>query len=383
MSTQKKTLGLYIHIPFCSFMCHYCDFAKTANWDATLISEYMEGLKKQLEFWLTEYVEKQNYTIDTLFLGGGTPGLLDREYEGLFEVFSKYNIQFQEATIEVNPENITDEKLKIWKSLGFSRLSMGVQSFQEKGLKALTRQHSREQLFSALEKAQSVFDNVNCDLIYAWPGQTLEDWKADLEIAESLDLSHLSLYCLTLEEKTPFGRAHSRGVFASKNDEFQEQCYEYARKFLQKQSWEHYECSNWSRKGKNCVHNAKYWQDQCFIGVGAGACGYVPEGNIGMRYAYTRKERLFTKNEASFEVDPRDAQDWLTEYVGCGLRYKEGLDLDRIASKTGLEFRAEGLVKKGLEEGKLRLEASRLYLDTNEWFRETRWCLELLRCFYP
>jgi len=390
LKTSQKTLGLYIHIPFCTFMCHYCDFAKTANWNESLIHEYVQTLNKHLELWLSEFVEKQGYTIDTLFIGGGTPGLLGSEYEILFRTFDRYRISFKEASIEVNPENITQDKLSLWKQFGFNRLSMGIQSFQEKGLKTLTRQHTPKQLRNALELALSSFNNVNCDLIYAWPGQSMEDWKKDLSSVHEFPISHLSLYCLTLEARTPFGRAHSRGVF-TENDVFQEECYEYAREFLHAQNWDHYECSNWSRENRNCEHNAKYWQDQYFIGVGAGACGYVPGGSVGQRYSYTRKERIFSKtqmdgiedykNLAICEFEIRNLEDWLTEYVGCGLRYKEGIDLDLIQFKTGCMFKPRGLCTEALRDGRLKIIGSRLYLAPSEWIRETRWCLEVLKTF--
>lgn len=386
---NSKKLGLYVHIPFCTFMCHYCDFAKTANWDDSLIREYVRTLNLHLEVWLQEFVEKRGYSVDTLFVGGGTPGLLGSEFETLFRTFDRYKISFTEASIEVNPENVTEEKLFLWKSFGFNRLSMGMQSFQEKGLKALTRQHTPQQLRIALEKTLHTFDNVNCDLIYAWHGQNINDWKADLASIQEFPISHLSLYCLTMEQRTPFGRAHSRGVFGPENDVFQEECYEYARNFLQTQGWEHYECSNWSRPGKNCAHNAKYWQDEYFVGLGAGACGYVPSEKIGLRYAYTRKERVFTKGLLSdhyktlpnCEFETRTAEDWLMEYVGCGLRYKEGIDLERIASKTGCVFKPHGLCELALSDGRLRVSGSRLYLAPSEWIRETRWCLEVLKSF--
>lgn len=387
---MKNSLGLYIHIPFCTFMCHYCDFAKTANWDQSLVDDYMKALNAHLHIWFREYVEKRGHSIDTLFLGGGTPGILASELEGIFETLEYYKVKVHDACLEVNPENINDEKLSKWKSLGFNRISMGVQSFQEKGLKTLTRQHTPEQLHSALEKTLNVFQNVNIDLIYGWNGQSLQDWEKELSNLEKYAIQHLSLYCLTIEERTPFGRAENRGRLLSKNDIFQEQCYELARHYLKSRNWEHYECSNWSLPGRNCTHNSKYWQDQYFIGVGAGACGYVPDGEVGKRYSYTRKERLFTKTHLESadykqlphcEWEERNAEDWLTEYVGCGLRYKQGIDLEYILRKTGLQFQAQGLLKEALQDGRLRLEAQRLYLAQSEWFRETRWCLEVLKSF--
>lgn len=391
MTNTRAPLGLYIHIPFCSFQCHYCDFAKTANWDRTLIRNYMQVLSQHLDIWLREFVCIQGYSIDTLFLGGGTPGLLGDELEPLFQTLERFGIRCEEATIECNPENISIDKVKIWKDFGINRLSMGIQSFQAHGLQALTRQHSPEQLHRSIELACDTFSNVSCDLIYAWPGQKHADWEHDLHQLQRYPLSHASLYCLTYEDRTPMGRAHYRGRLGRDADDFQEECYQMARQFLSEQGWTHYECSNWTRNSHISRHNAKYWQDAYFIGVGVGACGYVPVGDIGLRYGYQRKERPFTKNPpsecASFrelpfcDFETRTKDDWLIEYVGCGLRYSAGIDLNLIQQKTTQTLQPQGLVAEALGDGRLHIKDGRLHLSSAEWFRETRWCLEVLKSF--
>lgn len=387
-------LGLYIHIPFCSFMCHYCDFAKTANWDPRLLQDYIRALDLHLEAWLEEYVAKRAYNIDSIFIGGGSPSLLTDEWAPIFARLDKYKVKAHEISLEANPEHISERSLRIWREFGINRLSVGVQTFQEKGLKFLTRQHKALQIEEALHHAALYFDNISCDLIYAWSGQNIDDWHQDLEKVFKHKLSHLSLYCLTYEDKTPIGRAHKNGKILASDDEFQEACYLIARQFLKAKGWDHYECSNWSLPDKNCQHNIKYWQDQYYIAVGNGACGYLPEGDFGTRYRYQKNERLFTRDSqiqnlsfknspvlAFCELDARSKEDWLTEYVGCGLRYNAGIDLAWIAKKTGWNFLAHGLVKEALAKGTLNISNQRLRLSPEEWFRETRWCLEILECF--
>lgn len=375
-------------------MCHYCDFAKTANWDRKLLQDYIQALDLHLAAWLEEYVAKRSYNIDSIFIGGGTPGLLTEEWVPIFARLDKYKIKANEISLEANPENINENSLQSWKNLGINRISVGVQTFQEKGLKFLTRKHNPKQLEEALAQVALYFDNISCDLIYAWSGQNIDDWNQDLELALKHKLTHLSLYCLTYEDKTPIGRAHKKGKIPNSDEEFQEACYLSARQLLKTRGWEHYECSNWSLSDKNCQHNSKYWQDQYYIGIGNGACGYLPEGDFGTRYRYQNNERLFTrespKQDLSFEsspilsfceLDPRTKEDWLTEYVGCGLRHKAGIDLARIHKKTGWDFQAHGLVKEALSGGSLKISNECLLLGPEEWFRETRWCLEILGCF--
>lgn len=390
MLFNSNKLGLYIHIPFCRFMCHYCDFAKTANWGPDLVQAYMKVLHQHLEAWLKEFVFEKRFEVDTLFLGGGTPGLLTQEYETLFQILNRHKIQIKEASLEVNPENISKENLLIWKSLGFNRISIGIQSFHRKGLKTLTRQHEVQALDKALSQACEVFDNVSADLIYGWQGQSLEDWIDDLNKVLSYPIKHLSLYCLTLEERTPFGRAYQRGSLDAQEEEFQERCYEEAKCLLAKRGWFHYECSNWALSTEYiCFHNEKYWKNEPYIGVGAGACAYLPVDKLGLRYQYTRKERVFTKNggiqtpilgESSdlIEFESRTDEQWLMEYVGCGLRYVEGIDLNLIHSVTGKVFNPRDLCVAALSDGRLKLDKGRLFLSPDEWFRETRWCLEVI-----
>ncbi|MBI2603300.1 MAG: coproporphyrinogen III oxidase family protein [Deltaproteobacteria bacterium] len=361
-------------------MCHYCDFPKTANWDRRLLEDYLSSLRRHLDAWLV-LSQERGLTFDTVFVGGGTPGLLTSEFGPLFELLSGFGVRADEISLEANPENITPAHLKSWKALGFNRLSIGVQSFQESGLRLLTRQIEVKAVLEALKDACAVFDNVSIDLIYGWPGQTVEDWQKDLAQALQFPLSHLSLYCLMFEEKTPLGRSFRRGQIDALSEETQVAFYQEACEILDASGFSHYECSNWARPGKECLHNIKYWQNDPYVGIGAGACGYLPDDSVGLRYSYGRNERSFTHlDPMSILPEERVPIDWLREYVGCGLRYQAGLDLNE-AKKRGFVFSPRGIVAEALHDGRLSLSGNCLTLSKSEWLRETRWCLETLECF--
>lgn len=389
----KQKLGLYVHIPFCSRICHYCDFAKTANFTDDHVAIYLEAIYKQLTAWALTMSDQQKFT--SVFFGGGTPGLLSREYEKLMELIHTLTKSGAEITLESNPANVTRERVAVWRSLGFNRLSIGVQSFDPHGLKALTRDHSSKQARDALELAVATFPKTNGDLIYGWPGQSMDSWQSDVEGMIEVGINHLSLYALTLEGQTPFARAQRRGALEAISDDELAGFYERACEILASHGFGHEEVSNWSRLGGRCEHNWLYWQADKFIGIGAGAHGYVDDGsNIGLRYSYPGDLRAFLRVagqgilEKKVTVESiilgtggqidrdRDLNSWLLEYVGCALRSEDGLDLQRLKN-NGFKFQPNAKVLRALAEGRLLHSGDRLKALESEWFRETSWSFEL------
>ena len=172
-------LGLYLHIPFCSSVCHYCDFAKTANFQEQHVEKYLQTLEWQLRAWRDALPAGTKFT--SVFFGGGTPGLLGREYESLMRAVRDMLVAGAEVSLESNPGNVTEKKIAIWRDLGFNRISVGVQTFDPLGLRVLTRDHSCEDSKRALELAAKHFPKSNGDLIYGWPGQDIKIWQNDLE----------------------------------------------------------------------------------------------------------------------------------------------------------------------------------------------------------
>lgn len=394
-----------MHIPFCSYLCHYCDFAKTALFDEGLIQGYFRRLQQDLELWLTFMKAKDpDFRFDSVFLGGGTPGLFAREYEALVALWTPWLRPGAEVSLEANPDNITPEALRTWKGLGWNRLSLGVQSFQSSGLQALTRQHGVEGSRRAIDTALAVFPNLNIDLIYGWPGQSQDLWHRDLSDAVSMGLPHLSLYTLTYESRTPIGRRQQRGLIRAADDEELFAYYRIAQEQLLTAGYEQEEVSNWSKPGFSCRHNWLYWQDQGFLAIGAGATGYIPAASgAGIRYrigsdmrAYARAvgnggigkasgsiiEAQIVQTAGQVEVD-RDTDAWILEYVGSSLRTRRGVDMRHISAKTGRIFQPRPALLEGLKRGLLSLKDERFIVVTpEEWFRETSWSVEVSMSFF-
>lgn len=402
---ETKKWGLYLHIPFCSQICHYCDFAKTALYDQSLIKQYFGCLRRDLQNLLAYYSHTiPEFKISSVFLGGGTPGLFAREYEDLVKLWAPFLTSDAEVSLEANPDNVTIEALQIWRDLGWNRLSIGIQSFQAAGLKFLTRQHDAAAALPALERALLFFPNLNIDLIYGWDGQSDAMWREDLKQALALGIPHLSLYTLTFEPRTPIGRRQIRGLIPAVGDDTLFQRYSIARDILASQGFEHDEVSNWSRPGFACQHNWLYWQDCGFLGLGAGATGYHPEfSGPGIRYrinpdlrAYVRRESIpngvnlplvtplpLLIGQVGGQVEEeRDSESWLFEYVGSSLRSNRGTDLLRVIRKTGGDWQPRPTVVWGFEQGKLNLKDGQyLVLTEEEWFRETAWSVEVSMSF--
>jgi len=391
---NNAPLGLYVHIPFCSALCNYCDFAKTANYGKVHVKEYLDVLLTQLIQWKNILGPEKKFT--SVFFGGGTPGLFAKEYDSLMGVIHEMSAQGAEVTLEANPDNVSLENIQTWKSLGINRLSVGVQTFDEKGLKDLTRQHSIHKALSALELASKNFPKSNGDLIYGWNGQTLESWRRDLEMMVSTGVDHVSLYALTYEGHTPFARAERRGIrHAMPGDDLAER-YKIASEFLKDRNFVHEEVSNWAKEGTSCEHNWLYWRANYYVAIGAGAHGFLDDGTpIGLRYHYPSDFRELIRRQNSRAIDAsqrsysdlvvaqggaidrdRDLEAWKLEYVGCGLRCQDGVNLEKL-SQIGFTFRPSATLQRATAEGYLFQEGSELRLIKEEWFRETAWSLEV------
>lgn len=405
MDTSKwlGPFGLYVHIPFCEHLCRYCDFVKSVNFSEGLVRRYFENLSAHLGAWLESTLwadsikEKKLATVN---FGGGTPGLFGFEYEPIF--FRLYPVlqDRAEVSIEINPRNATADNLQVWKSLGVNRVSIGVQSFNEAGIRFLTRDHTHEEAIDSIVRVMSEIPNINVDLIYGWPGQDLDIWKNDLQQAVSLGVKHLSLYNLTFEQSTPLGIALKRGEFDRQPDDLLAGYYDAAMEILDAAGFCHDEVSNWSKPGFTCDHNWLYWRGRNFIGIGCGAHGFLPGPSpIGTRYSYPLGPKQFIERtsipkftlesslatdlaNAGLVVENRSNESWLIEYVGCALRSAHGINIPHAEAITGMTFTPNRFVKRAIEEGSLTLGSNGfLVLCKREWFRENAWCLEILSSF--
>lgn len=391
--TSMAPLGLYVHIPFCSAICHYCDFAKTANYSDDHVVQYFVHLERQLIEWKRFLSPMQKFS--SVFFGGGTPGLFTHQYDRLMTLIRDMSSSGAEISLEANPDNVTDDAVSIWRGLGFNRLSIGVQTFDPRGLKDLTRTHSARGAIEALELAAKYFPKSNGDLIYGWAGQDASSWVSDLRQLVSTGVNHISLYSLTYEGQTPFARAERRGVRTQEQDDVLAQYYELACEILADAGFNHEEVSNWSKPGASCDHNWLYWRGHHYVGVGAGAHGFVDDQSaIGLRYSYPSNFRDLTRRNNAGSLDHldkamdlvktlgaqiealRDLESWKLEYVGCGLRCKDGIDLVPLMQR-GFVFKPNSKVQRAFSEGLMALHANRLSLVNSEWFRETSWAYEV------
>jgi len=278
---MAEPLSLYLHIPFCTAKCGYCDFNSYANHDH-LIPSYTQTLLREAELWRKATKDRP---IATVFLGGGTPSLLPLEevralFGGLRSVFGF--VPDAEVTLESNPGSLDEAYLRGLLDAGINRLSIGVQSLHDDELRALDRLHSADDARAAYRAARAAgYENVNLDLIFGLPEQPLERWQETLEEAVSLRPEHLSLYALTVEDGTPLARDVARGRTPAPDPDNQADQYEWTQRRLAQAGYEQYEISNWALPGYRCRHNLTYWECREYLGLGAGAHSYLN----GVRFA--------------------------------------------------------------------------------------------------
>jgi oxygen-independent coproporphyrinogen-3 oxidase len=273
--TASEGIGLYLHIPFCTAKCGYCDFNSYAGHEH-MIPSYAETLLKEAALWHTAVGERQ---LETVFFGGGTPSLnpaaeMRRILDGLR---ATYRIMPDaEVSLEANPGSLDSDYLRALRDAGFNRLSIGVQSFDDEELVTLDRIHTAQDARDAVRAARDAgFANVNVDLIYGLPDQEMRAWQRTLEEAIALGPEHLSLYALTVEEGTPLARDIARGRTPAPDADAQAEQYEWTQDRLARAGYEHYEISNWARPGHRCAHNLLYWRNREYLGLGAGAHSHL------------------------------------------------------------------------------------------------------------
>lgn len=318
--------GLYIHVPFCSSKCNYCDFNSYAG-KLDMAGEYFDCMKKEIELY---HDEMQYNLIDTIFIGGGTPTCVDHGFIGeiLAACRSAYKVSDTcEITIESNPGTLDEEKLAAYKSYGINRLSTGLQAYQGNLLKYLGRQHSAQDFISGVEAAKNAgFVNINADVIFGIPGQTMEDWKETLNVLVEAGITHVSAYSLKIEEGTKFGDMLESGNLIQAEDELDRKMYHYAIEFLNKNGFSQYELSNFAKEGYECKHNLTYWRCIDYLGLGAGAHSYLQD--IRFSNEYSIEDYISVLKKGKKPVDERYQVDFcerMSEYMFLGLRLTKGI----------------------------------------------------------
>lgn len=342
---------IYIHFPYCLYKCHYCDFNSHAyekegiphkNYKATLLKE-IELKINDLELKQTSFTKDP---IETIFIGGGTPSLMDpKDLEDvLFDLNSRFGFSENiEVTLEMNPGTVTQEKLKEFKTIGVNRVSIGVQSFQEKYLKSFGRIHTSEEAKKVISQAKSIFENLSIDLIFGFPGQTLEEWQENLKIAADFDLPHLSCYSLTAEEGTIYTADIKKGVLQESDNDTLYSMQKYTYDFLKTKGYQTYEISNFSKPKKECRHNLAYWCYQSYLGLGAGACSqFVLKSDNQFVERQTNQKlpetymRTVADGENYFLQESINQKTAMIEYLMMGFRTCQGISLDEFEMLFGV-----------------------------------------------
>ncbi len=350
--------GIYIHIPFCKQACYYCNFHFTTSLRRK--NELVAALLSEINF---RKAYLQNEQIETIYFGGGTPSLLQLSDLRLQieKISSIYNIiPGAEITIETNPDDITDEKLKGWKEIGINRLSIGVQSFFEEDLKWMNRAHSAEQAMANLELAKKYFNNISIDLIYGTPLLSNENWKQNVNKAIEYNIPHLSCYALTVEPKTALHKMIREQQSDDINPDKQSEQFLLLMQWMEEMGYEHYEISNFAKPGFRSKHNSSYWQGKKYIGIGPSAHsfdGASRQWNISNNNIYIDS---INKGIIPCEKEVLTTTQQLNEYIMTSLRTMEGLDLNRFEEGASCELRA--MSKKYIERRLIGEEKNHLRL---------------------
>jgi putative oxygen-independent coproporphyrinogen III oxidase len=319
---NEEVKSLYVHIPFCANICHYCDFCKV-YYHKPWIQGYLKQLKKEIDSY------RIPVNLNTIYIGGGTPSLLtDDELNNLFEILSPYTKAIKEYTIEVNPETLTLAKARLFSKYGVNRVSLGVQTFNQEVLKDLNRSHCNQDVLNSINWLLKVgINNISIDLIHGFNNTNEKTILNDLEMAISLPIKHISYYSLIIEEHTIL---HQKNLKEMK----QEQAsilYDLIKDKLIENGFEHYEISNFAIKGFQSLHNKVYWQNLNYYGVGCGASGYL--NNI--RYTNTKSINSYLKGKTTYEIIEISKSDQAFEELMLGLRLVDGILVDNYIKKYG------------------------------------------------
>ena len=342
-------MSIYIHIPFCTTICTYCDFCKM-YYNKKYVGEYLDSLKNEIE------ERYKGEKVKTIFIGGGTPTSLDEnELIKLLEIIKIFdvcdNIEF---TIESNIESITEDKLKIMKDYGVNRLSIGVQSLNDDVIKILGRVHTKEEVYSKVALVKKYFDNVSIDMIYAVTSD-VEAVKTDIRELLKLDIPHISAYSLIIEDKTIL----KINDFQSIDEDVDYKMYRYIEQTLEDNGYIHYEISNYAKKGYESKHNLVYWNNEEYYGFGLSSTSYI--GNV--RRENTKNLNKYLNGIYLAEENYEDKDVRMENEIMLGLRKVEGLNLDTFKKKYNIDLDTRYNITSLIETGYLVKEGNRLKIN--------------------
>ena len=358
VSLRSEMAGIYVHIPFCKSRCIYCGFYSTTRTE--LRQQYVDALCKEIG------MRKDNALVETVYLGGGTPSQLSiRQLRQVFETIYKYNkvSEAAEVTIECNPDDVTEAFAEGISQLPVNRVSMGVQTFNDERLHFLRRRHTSAQVSAAVDRLRGAgIDNLSIDLMYGFPEETQKDWEADIRQACSLQVEHISSYCLTIEEGTPLARLGMEPC----DEETERTMYDTLIDRLEAAGYEHYEISNFAKPGYRSRHNSSYWTGIPYIGFGAAAHsfdGNRRSWNISDIRQYMDGLQL---GQRQFEEELLDEDTSYNDTVTVALRTREGLNLSRL-SEVHRQYCLRN-AKRFIDDNLLIFDGERLHLTRRGLF---------------
>lgn len=328
--------GIYIHIPFCAKRCLYCDFFSST--DMQFKTPYIQAIIREMEL-RKDYID--NEPIETIYFGGGTPSQLEKkDFEKIFDAINRIfdTSQCQEITLEANPDDMTPEYVASLQKLPFNRISMGIQSFQEKDLRFLNRRHNREQAIRAVALCKEHgISNINIDLIYGLPGQTLDEWSLNLEEAIQLDVPHISAYHLIYEERTALYKLLKEGGITPVDEELSVSLFSTLINRLTKAGYLHYEISNFARPGYISQHNSSYWLGKKYIGIGAAAHSYNGSNRLWSVSSLPLYLKGIATETPAVEIEELDENTQYNDFIITRLRTMWGIQLQKIKELFGEE----------------------------------------------
>ncbi len=374
-NNSDRLAGIYVHIPFCLKKCSYCDFYSlpVVTRKFGIIDEYLNSMVKEIELKASNYADTE---IKTVYLGGGTPSLLNHRQFSLILNTIKINFKLAtnaEITLEANPATMEEDQLQSFLDAGLNRLSLGVQSFSDSELSLLGRSHNVEQIIDTLDLISKLnIKNFNLDLIYGLPHQTLEQWLYNLEMATSFEPSHISTYLLQLDPKTPLGRKTIKGEVSMLDDESEWIMYNKGINLLEKKAYKQYEISNFSKQNYESRHNIIYWSAHEYLGLGAGAVTFLN----GVRSINKPKIADYISYLAAGQVPPQetlevmDKTQLVQDAIILGLRLTEGIHIDEFKHrfKVDLLSQYQKPITDSMDKKLLKLENGYLKLSKKGYF---------------
>ena len=336
MKNTESITALYIHIPFCARKCNYCDF-NSIEYENSIVDAYINAIEKELD------LIRDKYVFRTIYIGGGTPTVLNENQ--LKELLNLINgcidhRELTEYTVEANPGTLSKEKIHILKNNLVNRISLGAQSFNDAHLKTLGRIHTSRNTYNTYSLLrENGFSNINIDLSFGIPYQTVKEWQDDLNLAISLNPEHISTYSLTYENGTVFDKLLSRGVYQKINESDELDMYKSAISLLTNNGFTHYEISNFAKEGNDSLHNLVYWKNQEYIGIGPGACSFINGRRVSNEKDVVKYiQNVDTHKDNTTFSENLPPREHASETLIMGLRMKSGISNTRFLRQTGYQF---------------------------------------------